>query len=55
MAEGLPERILEAVASKGQVDSCQYACNFNIDHQSVVGAIKSLESLGDVSIDHYIN
>ncbi len=49
MAEGLPERILETVASSGQVDSYQYACSLNIDHQHVVGAIKSLESLGEVS------
>ena len=49
MAEGLAERILDSIASQGEVDSYRYACSLEIDHQAVVGAIKSLESLGDVS------
>lgn len=50
MAEPLPEMILEAIASIGEVDTYSYACNSNIDHQAVVGAVKSLQSLGDVSL-----
>ena len=47
--EGIAERILVTVDSRGQVDSYEYACETGVDHQVVVGAIKSLESLGDVS------
>lgn len=49
MADHLPELILEAVAQDGEVDTYLYACNSGIDHQAVVGAVKSLQSLGDVS------
>ncbi len=49
MAEGIAECILKTIASTGQVNSYQYANEVNTDHQTIVGAIKSLSSLGDVS------
>ena len=45
----LPEKILEYISSRNQpVESLNLADQFDEDHQKVVGAIKSLESLGDV-------
>ena len=46
----LPERILKELdASKdSNLESLSLAEKFNLDHQKIVGAIKSLESLGQV-------
>lgn len=35
----------------GGVDSVEVASSIGVDHQLVVGAVKSLQSLGDVSFD----
>lgn len=48
--DGLPEQILEIVAERSLLDSYQYACELGKNHQEIVGAVKSLESLGDVSL-----
>uniref|UniRef100_A0A1X7T1L3 PheRS DNA binding domain-containing protein n=1 Tax=Amphimedon queenslandica TaxID=400682 RepID=A0A1X7T1L3_AMPQE len=47
-AESLPDALLEALAEKGRVDSYEYASSVGRNHQDVVGAVKSLESFGDV-------
>ena len=44
----LPEKILAVLSESKSFDSLQLAQKFNEDHQKIVGAIKSLESLGDV-------
>ena len=46
----LPEQILKALDSSqaSNIDSLSLADSFGIDHQKIVGAIKSLESLGQV-------
>jgi len=50
----LPETILQQI-SQGQTDSLEIANHLNVDHQKVIGAIKSLESLGNViSSESYV-
>lgn len=51
--DGLPEQILEIVAERSLLDSYQYANELSKNHQEIVGAVKSLESLGDVSMYNY--
>uniref|UniRef100_A0A1X7TUQ5 Phenylalanyl-tRNA synthetase domain-containing protein n=2 Tax=Amphimedon queenslandica TaxID=400682 RepID=A0A1X7TUQ5_AMPQE len=46
--ESLPDALLEALAEKGRVDSYEYATSVGRNHQDVVGAVKSLESFGDI-------
>lgn len=50
-AEPLSDGILEALAETGRVDSYKYATSIRRNHQDVVGAVKSLDSLGDVRIN----
>lgn len=47
--EVTPEDLLKFLADRGSLDSYDYARETGSEHQAVVGAIKSLESLGDVS------
>jgi phenylalanyl-tRNA synthetase alpha chain len=47
-SDGLSEQILKDLADKESINSYQYACTIGKNHQEVVGAIKSLESLGNV-------
>lgn len=42
--------ILHAVEQRGRVDSYEFSKEFGREHQTVVGAIKSLQSVGKVSI-----
>jgi len=42
------EEILQILSSESSINSTELAAKFQCDHQKVVGAIKSLESLGDV-------
>ncbi|KAK8768843.1 hypothetical protein V5799_014691 [Amblyomma americanum] len=44
----LAERILQHVAEHGPCDSLQLARVLKVDHQKVVGAIKSIQAFGDV-------
>ena len=44
----LPERILAHLEKEESARSLEIAEEFEVDHQKIVGAIKSLESLGDV-------
>ena len=48
MAE-LAETILQLIAERDQIDTLDVAKELNVDHQKIVGAVKSLQSLGDVS------
>ncbi len=44
----LPQEVLLILEKDGMVDSLQLATRKGLDHQKIVGAIKSLECLGDV-------
>lgn len=44
----LQERILTCLESKGGASSLQLAAEFNEDHQKIIGALKSLESLDNI-------
>lgn len=48
--EALNERLLKILDSRGSFDSYQLAQEIGKDHQQVVGAIKSVQSLGEVSL-----
>lgn len=49
LAMDFPQQILLAVEKNGSVISYEFAKALNEPHQKIVGAIKSLESLGEVS------
>ncbi|XP_065333644.1 phenylalanine--tRNA ligase alpha subunit [Cloeon dipterum] len=54
MTVSLPERILQHLEAKGKGDSLQLAEEWKEDVQKIVGAIKSLEALGNViSVEQY--
>lgn len=44
-----PQELLKIVADQGNLDSYKYSQESGKDHQAIVGVIKSLASLGDVS------
>lgn len=46
--DDLQEAVLRLVAERGTLDSWEYSIECCKDHQLVVGAVKSLESLGEV-------
>ena len=46
----MDEELLHVLLSADSVDSYEYARKIGKDHQLVVGAVKRLESLGDVSL-----
>lgn len=47
--EELNELLLRRVEEAGRLDSFEFSRETGRDHQAVVGAVKSLSSLGDVS------
>ena len=50
---GLVDTLLRRVEeAEDGVDSLQVAGSLGLDHQAVVGAVKSLIALGEVSSDH---
>ena len=49
MAVLLNEEILKAIDDNGQIDTYEYAISTGRDHQIVVGAVKSIQSMGNVS------
>jgi phenylalanyl-tRNA synthetase alpha chain len=50
MASEIGDKILKYLADHGNsVDTQKLAELWNEDHQKIVGAVKSLQSLGDVS------
>ena len=46
--------ILQTLEQRGELDSYEFSIETGRDHQTVVGAIKSLQSVGNVSNDHKI-
>ena len=48
-AGDMGERLLKLLASRGSLDSYKLSQELGVDHQQVVGAIKSVQSVGDVS------
>ena len=52
MAEELDRRILAELDVTGHVNSYDFATKLGVDHQLVVGAVKSLQSVGDVRRIH---
>lgn len=48
MASELGEKILQYLSHTPSVSSLQLAKELEEDHQKIVGAIKSLQSLGDI-------
>ena len=49
--EDLAEVVLKRVEERGSLDSYEFSREIGTDHQQVVGAIKSLQSAGDVSLN----
>ena len=49
MAE-LAEKLLQLIAEKEQINTLNVAKELSVDHQKIVGAVKSLQSLGEVRI-----
>lgn len=49
MATELMEKILDCLSKHDEIDSLDLAQNFGVDHQKIVGAIKSLQAFEDVS------
>lgn len=45
----LTEEILNVIEAKGSLDTYEYANTTGNEHQTVVGIIKSIQALGDVS------
>ena len=48
-SQALDRIILESVDLRGSIDSYEFAKELQKDHQVIVGAIKSIHSLGEVS------
>ncbi len=46
--EDVAEKLLMLLASRGSFDSYELAQELGLDHQQVVGAIKSVQSVGEV-------
>lgn len=44
----ITEQILKYVNENGKVDTLDLASIFGVDHQKVIGALKSIESNGDL-------
>ena len=54
MATELMEKVLEYLSQHDQADSLDLAKHFNVDHQKIIGAIKSLEFFEGVSTFTFI-
>ena len=48
--DSLAQFLLEKIDAQGSVDTLQLSKEYNKDHQALVGAVKSLQTLGDVSM-----
>lgn len=53
--EDLGEKLLKLLAFRGSLDSYELSQELGVDHQQVVGAIKSVQSLGEVTKYVYPN
>jgi len=47
----LAEQLLSVISDRGEFDSLQLSEELLLEHQRVVGAVKSLQSQGDVSVN----
>jgi hypothetical protein len=50
MASDLSEKVLQYLDGLESIDTLHLAELLSVDHQKVVGAVKSLQALGDVSV-----
>lgn len=50
MANTLAEKILVYIEKNSKANSYELAVLWNEDHQKIVGAVKSLQSLGEVGL-----
>lgn len=48
MSTALTQRVLQYLIHTESVDTLQLAKEFEEDHQKIVGAVKSLQSLGSI-------
>ena len=46
----LDKIILQAIEERGSIETFEFAKEVGKDHQSVVGSVKSIHALGDVSM-----
>lgn len=46
--------ILEEIANSGSLNTSEFAKDLQQDHQIIVGAIKSIQSVGDVSRNFHV-
>ena len=42
--------VLEALEERGSIETFEFAKELGKDHQSIVGSVKSIHALGDVSL-----
>lgn len=47
--QSLDRLVLEAVEERGSIETFEFAKEVGKDHQSIVGSVKSIHALGDVS------
>lgn len=47
--QSLDRLVLGAVEEKGSIETFEFAKELGKDHQSIVGSVKSIHALGDVS------
>ena len=48
--QSLERLVLEAVEERGSIETFEFAKELGKDHQSIVGSVKSIHALGDVSV-----
>jgi hypothetical protein len=51
MVSDISVRVLQYLDGHETVDTFDLAGLFSVDHQQVVGAVKSLQCIGDVSVE----
>ena len=45
--------VLEALEERGSLETFEFAKELGKDHQAIVGSVKSIHALGDVSDPHW--
>lgn len=48
--QSLDKVVLEALEERGSIETYEFSKQLGKDHQSIVGSVKSVHALGDVSI-----
>lgn len=48
--QSLERLVLEAVEERGSIETFEFAKELGKDHQAIVGSVKSIHALGDVSV-----